>query len=134
MATMLSSSRGDHVGHLHRAPQTAVITDAREAASQEISARMLHYGLAMGFRMACFIGMVFVDGWIRWALLAFAVFLPYVAVLLANQVDQRTVESSVEAGAPEAAPQLTSGPFETIPGEVIEGDEVEDIDRLRHAA
>lgn len=136
MATVLSNSRGDHAGHLHRAPQAAVITDAREAASQEISSRMLHYGLAMGFRMACFVGMIFVDGWIRWALLAIAVFLPYFAVLLANQVDQRTVASSVEAGAPEDAPQLTTGSYETIDGEVIEGVEVEDddLDRLRRAA
>lgn len=139
---MLSNSSRNHASHLHRAPQAAVITDAREAASQEISSRMLHYGLAMGFRMACFIGMIFVDGWIRWALLAFAVFLPYFAVLLANQVDQRTVASSVEAGAPEDALQLTSGAYETtgtyetIDGEVIEGVEVEDeeFDRLRRAA
>lgn len=136
MASMLSNSRGDHASHLHRAPQAVVITDAREAASQEISSRMLRYGLAMGFRMACFLGMIFVDGWLRWALLAFAVFLPYVAVLLANQVDQRTVASSVEAGAPEGTPQLTAGSHETIDGEVIEGVEVEDeaFDRLRRAA
>ena len=137
MATTLSTSRGDHSGHLHHAPQAVVITDAREAASQEISSRMLRYGLAMGFRMACFLGMIFVDGWLRWALLAFAVFLPYVAVLLANQVDQRTVSSSVEAGAPEDAPQLTTGSaqtagsFEIIDGEVVE---YEDLDHLRRAA
>ncbi len=135
MATTLSSWRGDeHAGHLHRAPQTVVITDAREAASQEISSRMLRYGLAMGFRMACFLGMIFVDGWVRWVLLAFAVFLPYVAVLLANQVDQRTIASAVEAGAPEGAPQLTTGSYETIDGEVIEGVEVEDLDHVRRAA
>lgn len=135
MATTLSSSRGaDHSGHLHRTPQTVVITDAREAASQEISSRMLRYGLAMGFRMACFLGMIFVDGWLRWVLLAFAVFLPYVAVLLANQVDQRTVASAVEAGAPEDALQLTTGSYDTIDGEVIPGVEVEDLDHVRRAA
>lgn len=125
---MVRQSRGTRSVAAHRAPQTVTITDAREAASREVSARMLRYGLAMAFRTACFVGLVFVDGWLRWALLAIAVFLPYVAVLLANQADQRTVPSSVEAGAPEAAPQLTTGSYQTISGEVVEDE------RLRQAA
>jgi hypothetical protein len=83
------------------------------------------YTIAMAFRLACFIGMAFVDGWLRWTLLAFAVFLPYVAVVLANQVDQRTVESRVEHGAPEDAPAITTGAEgivlsdDVISGEVV---------------
>jgi hypothetical protein len=85
---------------------------------------MRRYALAMGFRMACFLGMVFVDGWLRWTLLAFAVFLPYVAVVLANQSDQRTRTNEVEHGAPQEAPELTSG-AEAV---VIEGELVDDVD------
>ena len=115
----------------HHQQQTAhaVITDARGAASQELSSRVRRYTLAMAFRLACFISMAFVDGWLRWTLLAFAVFLPYVAVVLANQADERTTPSEVEHGAPEAAPQLTTG----YHAEVIEGDVVDD-EPLRPAA
>src|SRR5919202_591441 len=113
--------------HLHPAPAAAVITDARGAASRELSSRMRRYTIAMTFRLACFLGMAFVDGWLRWALLAFAVFLPYVAVVLANQTDQRTVASQVEHGAPEDAPALTTGAEGVdLSGDVISGEVVGD--------
>ena len=120
----------------HHQQQTAhaVITDARGAASQELSSRVRRYTLAMAFRLACFISMAFVDGWLRWTLLAFAVFLPYVAVVLANQADQRTPQSQVEHGAPEDAPALTTGAETTvlhgeiIDGEVIDGEVVDEPD------
>ena len=113
--------------HLHSAPAAAVITDARGAASQELSSRMRRYTIAMTFRLACFLGMAFVDGWLRWVLLAFAVFLPYVAVVLANQTDQRTVASQVEHGAPEDAPALTTGAEGVdLSGDVISGEVVDD--------
>ncbi len=112
--------------HLHPAP-AAVITDARGAASEELSSRMRRYTIAMTFRLACFLGMAFVDGWLRWTLLAFAVFLPYIAVVLANQSDQRTVASQVEHGAPEDAPALTTGAEGVvISGDVISGEVVDD--------
>ncbi len=38
----------------------------------------------MAIRTACFIGAIIADGWLRWALVAGAVFLPYVAVVMAN--------------------------------------------------
>jgi type III secretory pathway component EscV len=117
---------GEHpLSHLHRPAPPVVVTDARGAASEELSSRVRRYTIAMAFRLACFIGMAFVDGWLRWTLLAFAVFLPYVAVVLANQVDQRTVESRVEHGAPEDAPAITTGAEgivlsdDVISGEVV---------------
>ena len=131
MATVLSDPTGDRsVRHLHRV-QPVVITDAREASSHEMSSRVRHYTIAMAFRMACFLGMVVVDGWLRWTLLALAVFLPYVAVLLANQADDRSTGSAIVPGAPEAAPQLAAAPFtDTIDGEVVSDSE----DHLRGAA
>ena len=140
MAPTADDPRSDRPSlHLHRPAATAVITDARESGSAELSSRMHRYAIAMGFRLACFIGMAFVDGWLRWTLLAFAVFLPYVAVLLANQVDQRTVGNQVEHGAPTDAPALTVGDHEALPGsdrfsgDVIDG-EVVDAPYARPAA
>lgn len=130
MATKASDVTSERSPHLHRAPEPVVITDARGSSSQELSQRVKRYTYAMAFRMVCFIGMVFVEGWLRWTLLAFAVFLPYVAVVLANQTDQRTTASEIEHGAPEDAPQLTVGDH----AEVIHGEVIEDEDQLHRAA
>jgi type III secretory pathway component EscV len=136
MAPTASDLHSDRpFSHLHPAPATAVITDARGAASKELSSRMRRYTIAMAFRLACFIGMAFVDGWLRWTLLAFAVFLPYIAVVLANQSDQRTVASQVEHGAPQDAPALTTGAEgvvlsgDVISGEVVDDDPVDEYSR-----
>jgi hypothetical protein len=134
MSAQVSAAKGDRLHLPHRAAGATVITDARGASSVELDRRVKRYALAMAFRMACFLSMVFVDGWLRWTLLAFAVFLPYVAVVLANQADQRTTPSEVEHGAPEDAPQLTTGvPGDVIAGDVVEGEVVED-EPLRPAA
>jgi type III secretory pathway component EscV len=128
-ASDLHSDRPFPHPHLHPAPEAAVITDARDAASKELASRMRRYTIAMAFRLACFISMAFVDGWLRWTLLAFAVFLPYVAVVLANQSDQRTVHNRVEHGAPADAPALTTGAEPVvITGEVISGEVVDATD------
>ena len=129
MSPQVSAAKGDRPHLPHHTSGASVITDARGASSVELGRRVKRYSLAMAFRMACFLSMVFVEGWLRWTLLAFAVFLPYVAVVLANQADERTTPSEVEHGAPEDAPQLTTG----YQAEVIEGDVVED-EPLRPAA
>jgi type III secretory pathway component EscV len=88
---------------------------------------MRRYTIAMAFRLACFVSMAFVGGWPRWTLLAFAVFLPYVAVVLANQTDQRSIANQVEHGAPEDASALTTGAEGVvISGDVISGEVVDD--------
>jgi hypothetical protein len=92
-----------------------------------MASRVRRYTITMAFRTACFLSMLFVHGWPRWALLAGAVFLPYIAVVLANQSDQRSRTNTVEAGAPSDAPQLTTGdPVDVVAGEVVEGSVVED--------
>ena len=106
-------------------PASAVITDAQSATSLEMSGRIRRYTITMAFRMLCFVSMIFVQGWLRWALLGLAVFLPYIAVVLANQADQRSRPGQVEHGAPEDAPQLTVGEHvEVIDGYVV--DDAED--------
>lgn len=61
----------------------------------------------MGIRVLCFILMVFLTpyGWYTWVLGAAAVFLPYIAVVLANAGED---VHETEAENPER--QLTAGP------------------------
>lgn len=87
----------------------AVITDAATGRSRELRGREKRYAITMGFRTACFIAMVFVPGPLRWVLFGCAVFLPYVAVVLANQSHQTGPQAVILPGAPLDAPQLTVG-------------------------
>jgi len=104
-----------------------VITDARTGSSREMASREKQYVITMAFRMACFVSIFFVHGWLRWVVLAGAVFLPFIAVLFANQANQKSAVSVVERAEPQPAPALTVG--DPAP-EVIEGelDENEDED------
>jgi hypothetical protein len=65
-------------GKVHR------ITTAQTGLSAEQRARTRRYLISMGIRTACFLGAVVASGWLRWALLAGAVILPYMAVVVAN--------------------------------------------------
>ena len=60
------------------------ITSAREPFSAQVDHRERNYLISMAVRVACFLAFVAVDHWIRWVLLAGAVFLPYVAVVIGN--------------------------------------------------
>jgi hypothetical protein len=100
-----------------------LITDARSAASAEQDSRVKRYALTMGFRTACFVAMIFVEGPLRWVLFAGAVLLPYVAVIVANQANQRSQQRKPVGGPPIDRPQLTTGPeeAEVITGAVSDG-------------
>ena len=65
------------------------ITSARVARSDDISSRQLRYVLSMLVRTACFVAAVATDGVLRWIFVAGALFLPYVAVVMANAGVQR---------------------------------------------
>ena len=106
-----------------------VITDARGAASQEQAARQRRYAITMAFRTGCFIAMIFVPGVLRWVLFAGAVFLPYIAVIFANQAQQRPPGDAVGGGGdPGDAPAITTGEErgQIISGEIITDDEEPD--------
>lgn len=60
------------------------VTTAQTALSEEQSARVRRYLISMGIRTVCFLGAVFTEGWVRWALIVGAVILPYMAVIMAN--------------------------------------------------
>ncbi len=101
-----------------------LITDARSPASLEHNSRVKRYAWTMGFRTACFVAMVFVEGPLRWVLFAGAVVLPYVAVIVANQANQRS-QPARPGAEPVDRPQLTTGPedADVITGAVGEADE-----------
>jgi hypothetical protein len=65
---------------------TAVsITSASRSHSEELRGREIRYVISMGVRTACFLlALVFRSSWVVWVFLAGAVFLPYVAVVIAN--------------------------------------------------
>ncbi|WP_457950136.1 DUF3099 domain-containing protein [Pseudarthrobacter sp. alpha12b] len=64
------------------------ITDAAGAHSEDMRQRMIKYALAMGIRMVCLILIFVVDGWLKIIAVAGAVFLPWIAVVIANGSDK----------------------------------------------
>jgi hypothetical protein len=69
------------------------ITDAAAAHSDEMRQRMIKYAVAMGIRMVCLILIFVVDGWFKLIPVLGAVFLPWVAVVIANGSDKAEVHS-----------------------------------------
>jgi hypothetical protein len=95
-----------------RKGSTALITDARTPASEEMHSRVVRYTFTMAFRTACFLAMYFVHGPARWVLFACALILPYVAVIMANQANQRSIRKRASFAISSDRPQLTAGPKE----------------------
>jgi hypothetical protein len=65
------------------------ITTAPQSHHDDIARRRRRYLISMGVRTACFVGAIFVGGWLRWVLLVGAFVLPYVAVVMANAANPR---------------------------------------------
>jgi hypothetical protein len=97
------------------------ITDARPATSVDMSQRVRRYTVTMAFRTVCFlVAVIFAHGWLQWTLFGGALFLPYIAVLLANQANVKGIQRPVRRGAPEGAKQLTAAPSsQYVEGEII---------------
>jgi len=106
-------------------PGARNITDARPGTSADMSQRVRRYTITMAFRTVCFlVAVIFAHGWLQWVLFAGALFLPYTAVLLANQANTKGMKKVVRRGAPGEARQLTSGPSaEYVEGEVVADDQ-----------
>ncbi len=90
------------------------ITDAATAHSEEMRQRMIKYAVAMGIRMVCLILIFVVDGWFKVLPVIGAVFLPWIAVIIANGSDKAEIHSdSLLDYAPMAeldAPGPAAGP------------------------
>ncbi|MFJ5956221.1 DUF3099 domain-containing protein [Paenarthrobacter sp. NPDC092416] len=69
-------------------PEVHSITDAAAAHSEDMRERMIKYAVAMGIRMVCIILIFVVDGWFKIIAIAGAVFLPWIAVVIANGSDK----------------------------------------------
>jgi len=85
------------------------ITSAPEPLAVDQARRTRSYFIQMSIRVVCIIGAVAVDGWLRWALVAAAVVLPYSAVLIAN-AGRDHAEHDTSPVTPKAAPALTELP------------------------
>jgi hypothetical protein len=65
------------------------ITDAAQARSDDMDARIKRYLLSMGLRTVCVILVLVVHSPVRWVFAVFAVILPYIAVVMANAAGNR---------------------------------------------
>lgn len=83
------------------------LTSVPLSPAEERHIRMVRYSIAMAIRMVCVVAMVFVSGW--WLVLCAvgAVFLPYFAVVVANQQRNRIVTRRVAPDAHAIAAPLT---------------------------
>lgn len=64
---------------------------------------MIKYTVAMSVRMVCIVLGVFAQGWLMWVFFALAIFLPYFAVIIANEQGP----APKQAAATLIAPKLT---------------------------
>jgi Flp pilus assembly protein TadB len=68
-----------------RRPDPMRITSASRPRSEDIRGRERRYLISMAVRTACVVlAVVFMGSWLMWVFLVGAVFLPYVAVVVAN--------------------------------------------------
>jgi predicted tellurium resistance membrane protein TerC len=93
--------------------------------------RMIKYALAMGIRMVCLILIFVVDGWFKLVMAAGAVFLPWIAVVIANGGDRAEVPSDslldsaplAELESPSGLPEQDGSRSAVIQGELIDDDD-----------
>jgi hypothetical protein len=105
-------------------PQSA--TSLPRAPRDDEGSRVTKYLITMGIRIVCFAAMALVTpyGWYTWVFAAGAVFLPWIAVVIANVgedtrgPDVISPERMLEAPAPRAAsapaPDTVTRPSETV--------------------
>jgi hypothetical protein len=86
--------------------KTPSITEIPLSPERDRHLRMARYSIAMGIRVICIVACLFAPGW--WLLIPAtgAVFLPYVAVVIANNVHRATYR--VER--PGAVARIDNGP------------------------
>jgi hypothetical protein len=112
------------------------ITDAAAAHSEEMRQRMIKYAVAMGIRMVCLILIFVVDGWFKVLPVLGAVFLPWVAVVIANGSDKAEIHSDSlldyvpmgELEAPDAGAGAAGGAEDDASMTLLQGELIEDDD------
>ena len=114
------------------------ITDAATAHSEEMRQRMIKYAVAMGIRMVCLILIFVVDGWFKVLPVIGAVFLPWVAVIIANGSDKAEIHSDAlldyvpmgEVEAPEAAAGPAAAGADDAAITLLQGELIDEEDGL----
>ncbi|WP_081319102.1 DUF3099 domain-containing protein [Microbacterium testaceum] len=99
-------------------PRAQSATSLPQAPREDAGSRFTKYMVMMGIRIACFVLMAVVHpyGWYTFVFAAGAIFLPYLAVIVANvgaDVGARTAEAperSLEASDPAAPTPAPAGP------------------------
>ncbi|WP_173924040.1 DUF3099 domain-containing protein [Agromyces sp. Marseille-P2726] len=93
------------------------ITTLPPSPEAERRSRMIKYTIAMTIRVACIFCMLFAQGWWLVVFAAGAVFLPYVAVVLANVSTSRTSEVLRPGGiVPLGEAAAREAPTAEVPG------------------
>jgi len=96
----------------HRSQTVPSITSAAPSHSDAVWSREKRYAISMAIRTACFISAVIATGPLRWGLLVGAIFLPYIAVVLANQPARRASDGPSPFGV--ERPELEPGQRRTL--------------------
>jgi hypothetical protein len=118
------------------------ITDAGAAHSEDMRQRMIKYAVAMGIRMVCLIMIFVVDGWFKIIAVAGAVFLPWIAVVIANGDDKAEGHSDLlldsaplaEIESPPAPSDDDEHGSEVLQGELIIDDDETPFGQERRAS
>ncbi|HKU10593.1 MAG TPA: DUF3099 domain-containing protein [Sinomonas sp.] len=108
-------------------PEVHSITTAAPGHSEDMHKRMVRYATAMGIRMVCIILLFVVDGWFKLIAVAGAVFLPWVAVVIANAQDTAETTSDSLLDTP-PAPELEAGAPGRADDVVLDGEVVDDTE------
>ncbi|MDF9715270.1 DUF3099 domain-containing protein [Nocardioides sp. ChNu-153] len=96
------------------------ITTAPVSPTDELDQRRRRYFIAMSVRTLCFLGAFAVGpGWLRWVLLAGAVFLPYFAVVAANVTSQQSEDFEIEPVDAYALPPASGETLRIGPGDDV---------------
>jgi hypothetical protein len=86
------------------------ITTAAASRNEDIRARQRRYVFSMSLRTLCFVGAVILgQGVFMWILIAAAIFLPYIAVVMANAAASRSDDFALQQSSLDR-PELPAGP------------------------
>lgn len=89
----------------HGAEVPVRITTASAGAGADISARQKRYVITMGIRTLCVLAIACLaithagPGWLPWVFIGGAVFLPYVAVVMANATNTKSDGFELRSGS-----------------------------------
>jgi hypothetical protein len=119
-------------------PEVHSITDAAAAHSEDMRERMIKYAVAMGIRMVCLVLIFVVDGWFKLVAVAGALFLPWIAVVIANGSDKAEILSDslldyapyaeLEAADGQWAGEAEGSGYPEDPPAVLQGELISDED------